>query len=769
MRHHPSLPGAAGLTGFAGALVLALMVAWLSLQPHALPLPARTPVSGFVAARALAHVNALAQAPRPAGSDANAAAREYIAAQVRALGLVPAIQSETVQAQSIRMVRNVHVTLAEVQNIVVRKPGRGGAPGKPAIVVIAHYDSGAATLGAADGAMSAAAMLESLRVLQAGPPLANDLLFVFTDADSVQGLGTRGFVESHPWAQRARLLLRFDNPGNRGPLALVDAAHADGFALAAFAGAAPAPEGTSFMAELVAGTRPRPFDAALAAHGAPLLQFATGGGTLGPGGIHDIPRRLSTASLQHEGDTMLALLREAGDKPLPAAKAAPEAGGQVFFAVPGLGIVHYPYALVWPLTALACLLTVLACAAGMRRAGVAGVDIIHAGFGFLFMGTLSTFVVYLVHDALPGLAWRWDAGMLADGKGIRWQVLAFALLLAAGFIIVQRRLQDKLGAPCVLLGVLCVATLALVGSSWGAPGASYLLAWPLLATQAALLASTSPRAARHRPALLALAALPGAVLILPALRDSLGVVSPTWLVLPAALACTLLGLCGLLLARVRFVVRPMLVAAAAALGLAYLATPRIPEMPAPNRLVYFKDTTSWRAFWLYPPLPLDAWTRSVFPNTMHPYQLPYLFGPSSQPVWYAAAPRNDGIAYPDLTIEKVEWIGAMKHVEFRLRSKNRAPRIALRVDGAGPARASVNGRVLTGEPCRKWALDLHGMGDRELRFAFDFYGDPAFTVFVQEYLPGLPERDLPPRPAGLKPALLPLTGTTMSADILRFE
>jgi hypothetical protein len=40
-------------------------------------------------------------------------------------------------------------------------------------------------------------------------------------------------------------------------------------------------------------------------------------------------------------------------------------------------------------------------------------------------------------------------------------------------------------------------------------------------------------------------------------------------------------------------------------------------------------------------------------------------------------------------------------------------------------------------------------------------------VYVQERIPGLPERDLPPRPSGLPP-LLPLTGTTVSADVLRF-
>jgi len=781
MRQHPILRGASGLAGFAAVLAalgaLAALVAWLSLRPPAVPVPAPdTPApSGFVAARALAHVDALARAPRAVGSQANAAARAYIAARVRALGLAPEIQAATVQAASADLMGNVRVTLAEVRNIVVRKPGR--RPGAP-IAVMARYDSGKTTLGAAAGAMSAAAMLETMRVLQAGPPLANDVLFVFTDADDVQGFGSRGFMESHPWARQARLLLRFDNPGNRGPLALADAAHADGATLAAFARLAPAPAGTSFMGELVAGLRPRPTDAPLAAHvsahGAALLQFATRGGSLGPGAVHDIPQRLSRVSLQHEGDTMLALLREAGTLAPPAPGSA---RGQVFFGLPGLGIVHYAYALVWPLTGLACVLTVMACAAGMRRARAdgkdIGTDIIHAGFGFLFMGTLVTFIVHLCHEALPGLAWRWDAGMLADGEGIGWQVLAFALLLAAGFVIALRRLQERLGIVCVQLGVSCVATLALVAVSWGAPGASYLLAWPLLAAQAALLALLSGRVAGRRATMLvlALAALPAALLMLPALHDSLAMLSPTWLLLPAALVGTLLGLCGMLLAEAgaRFVVRPLLVAGAAALGPAWLAAPQVPEMPLPNQLVYFKDTPSWRAFWLYPPRPLDAWTRSVFPNTLHPYQLPYLFGPSAGPVWYAAAPRNDGVAYPHLIIEKVEWIGDTKHVAFLLRSKNRAPHVSLRVDGAWPMRASVNGRVLTGDGYRGWKLDMYGMEDRDLRFAFDFRGDPKFTVFVQEILPGLPERDLPPRPADLRPALLPLTGTTMSADILRFE
>jgi hypothetical protein len=154
---------------------------------------------------------------------------------------------------------------------------------------------------------------------------------------------------------------------------------------------------------------------------------------------------------------------------------------------------------------------------------------------------------------------------------------------------------------------------------------------------------------------------------------------------------------------------------------------------------------------------------------MHPYLLPYLFGTSSSPVWYAAAKRDDSIAYPYLIIEKDQRTSAGRHVEFLLRSKNRAPELVLRIVGGETLKTTVNGRVLTNRRYRGWKLDLHGMEDRELRFAFDLVGDPTFLVFIQERMPGIPERDLPPRPAGMLPRLLPQTATTISADVLLFR
>jgi len=746
---------------------LALLIAWLALPSASTPAQAGPPNAGFDAARALAHVRALAASPRPAGSEANAAARDYLTGHIRALGLAPEVQTETVQSSSVDLMGNVKVNLAVVRNVLVRLPG-SGPRGRPAVLASGRYDSNWESLGAANGAASAAALLEALRVLHAGPPLDNDLLFVFTDADEGPLLGTRGFAESHPWARRARVILRCDHVGNRGPLALVDASHADAFTLGTWIDAAPARHGSSFLAELTRDAPQRAAGALLAQGGAAVLQFATLGGTLGPDGIYDLAGRLSPASVQIEGDTMLALLRRFGNTPLPK----PEARGQVYTTLPVIGSLHYGAIWVWPLTALVCLLSVLACARAVRQC-VAGADITQAMFSFGFMSGLATFITYLCREALPQLQARYDAALLAADDGAAWLLLAFLLLLASVFIVLQRHLQQKLGAATTALGVILALTIMLVVASIMAPGASYLLAWPLLAAQAAWLLLASRRAetwsATRRAAVTLAGALPALVLMLPAAYDSIAWLSPQWLLLPALLVCAAIGLAGMALALFtrRFLARALLLASGACLIPAYASTPRVPTLPAPNRLVYFKDTPSWQAYWMYPELPLDAWTKQIFPNTMHPYMLPYIFGVTSKPVWYAAAPRNDTIAYPYLITEKSTWTEGTRHVEFLLRSKNRAPEITLRLSGADPLRTSVNGRVLTDAHYRGWKLTLRGMQDQDLHFAFDLDGHPGFAIFVQEHIPGVPEHGLPPRPAAMQP-LLPLTGTTVASDILVF-
>jgi uncharacterized protein (UPF0248 family) len=141
MSQESALPGAAGVQGLAAACLLGALLAWLALAPRHFPAPAAgdtpPPSAGFSVARAQAHVQALAAAPRPIASHANAQARDYLLAQLRAIGLEPEVQTEMVRTASSDLTANVRVTLAEVHNVVVRKPGVvSGHGGRPAVLAL---------------------------------------------------------------------------------------------------------------------------------------------------------------------------------------------------------------------------------------------------------------------------------------------------------------------------------------------------------------------------------------------------------------------------------------------------------------------------------------------------------------------------------------------------------------------------------------------------------------------------------------------------------
>jgi hypothetical protein len=762
-------PGKSGAAGVVASLATVAILGWMALrtEPPPQPLPATAPPTVFSSARAFAHVQALARAPRPIGSRANAQARQYIVEQLRAQGLETQVQSATVHKMSVDWLSNASITLGTVQNIVARMPGAAqDRASRPPLLVSAHYDSGEGTLGAADGAAPVAAILEALRALRAGQPLANDVLVLFTDGDKTGALGAQGFVDQHPWAKQAGLALRFEHGGNRGPLVLYDATSANGAAVGGWGHAAGHARGSSLVAQLYG-----PGSAGPLQHlGAPLLQFAALEGTLGPAGAYDTPDRLDLPTLQREGETMLALVRHFGNERLVRGASA----AQVYFTLPLVGVVHYPVALVWPVTRLACLLMFGVCCLVIQRAGVEPVDISHATFGFLFAASLAAFAAWVVWQSAPGLQHNYRLDDLAGGRGAWSIMLAFALLAAGVFVLVLRAVRRKLGMAATMTGILLATTLALVAVSELAPGASYVLAWPLLAAQVAFAALFSRHAtvlARGRmlPVVLAGAA-PAVLLIVPAVRDTFVAASPHSMNVPLLLLSILLGLALPLLAALtrRFVVRSLVLAGVGFLGIAHSASLPEPGLPQPNPLTYFKDTPSWQSFWLMPPKPLDGWTRKVFPNTMYPYTLPYLFGLDSDKFWYAAAPRDDGIAYPELLVRKVTF-GNGRHVEFRLVSKNSAPKITLRIEGGGTRSTSVNGRVLNGFPTRGWELTLYGMQDQPLDFVLDMKSTAGFRLFVQEHIPGVPERHLPARQPGVGPNLLPVTGKTIASDILQFR
>ena len=147
-------------------LALLLIMAWFSSSFRAIPspVPASAPESVFSSARAMSHLVRIAAEAHPPGSPAHADVREYLLAQLRALGHEPSVQTTTSTPPGGSFTR-----AATVRNVLARIPG--SQPGGPAVLVTAHYDSREIALGAGDDGSGVVTILETLRAL-GGPPAA---------------------------------------------------------------------------------------------------------------------------------------------------------------------------------------------------------------------------------------------------------------------------------------------------------------------------------------------------------------------------------------------------------------------------------------------------------------------------------------------------------------------------------------------------------------------------------------------------------------------
>ena len=732
-------------------LVLAIVVwlAWLALAPPRIPAPGGEVTAAGWRARMAGHLQALGE-PRPIATDANARARNYLLAQLRAVGVDPEVQRATVRRSVVYFFGGRHNTIGVVHNVVARIPGNApDAARRPALLLTAHYDSGAATLDAARGAGHVAALLETARSLRAAPP-ANDVVLLFADGDAVGGLGAKGFAEQHPLARRIALSLKFDDGG--GPLRLFSAHGVGAAALAGWQRAAPDLPGSSLLAEMARMLPDAPQAGPLAGLDAPLLLF-TGGGAAGAA---PAPGQLS-----HLGDAMLRLARAYGAAPL----ATGVQSGRSYFTLPLAGQVSHPQGVTWALILASCAALALAWRRIQRQDGTT--EALQALFG----------VAFLLLVARIG-TWTWREEMMEAGvAGAARPPLALLAVTLCVFIAGLALLRRSVGATATTLGALCWPALALPAVMLVLPGAAWLLAWPLALALAAVLALDSAWGRRldacARAALLLAGMAPALVMIPPALRDTWLMLAPQRMyMVPMLMALPLLCFAGLAL---MLRAGPAIAGALALAGAAFcLAVPAANSAPpsssvAPGagleRLVYFKDMNTWRAYWLLPPQPLDDWGRALFAGRDEPAVYMEVFGWHSPRQWYAIAPRDDAIAFPECFV-LLDHVGKVRLGRFTVRSKNRAPHIELWMSGAKALRSRLDGVTLTDSE-GPWRLSLYGMEDRLLHFEIESAADEIFAVTVQERMPGLPRHLLPARPDSLAPVAAH-HGTTLSTDILRF-
>lgn len=490
------------LAALAGCL--ALQGVTLLRQAPPASQPASAPEAEFSAERAAAQLARVLgdEAPHPVGTPANAAVRERLLAELRALGCAPEVQADWAWAGG-------WARGAFVKNVVARLPEAAPTTGRP-LVLLCHYDSVPAGPGASDDGMGVAAVLEAARALKAGPPLARPVLLVFTDGEEAGLLGARAFVRAHPLARDVGAVVNVEARGTSGPSFMFQTSPGNGWMVPLLA-RLPRPACSSLFPSIY---EELPNDTDLTVFleedpdRPPALNFAC---------IGDVDRyhtplddlaHLSRDTLQHHGDNLLHLARGLAGAPLEALRTSTDR--LVYFDLFGWAIVRWPEPWSAPLAGLS-LVALLACA--VRLAGPVRTALGLGAWGAalaLSLGLalgLSALLVRLARSPTP-----WAASPLA-GHLLFWGVAA----IGSGAVLGPA--ARRLGGWALWLGVWLGWSLLGLLVAVRLPGACFTLVAPaLVAAGLGVAAAVRPESARLRHAAWLAPALAAAALWLPLAR-----------------------------------------------------------------------------------------------------------------------------------------------------------------------------------------------------------------------------------------------------------
>ena len=498
------------------ALLLALIVgAWIAFTDQQLPepTPVSAPATSFSGERAFADVTLMAAEPHPVGSVQNIRVRDAVIGRLAELGLSPEIRPGT--GVQLSRYATDRVSAGYIENVVGVLPGKDRRA--PAVALMAHYDSVPASPGAADDIMGVAAILETVRAIKARGTPARDVMVVITDGEEAGLLGANHFFRRDALARRIGLTLNVEARGGSGRVQMFQTSQQNGQIIDLYQRTAARPASSS-LAVLLYEKMPNDTDLTETLRaGLPAMNYAIIGSQFDYHSPTSTPANLQRGSLQDVGTQVLAAAGEAAFAPQLPGKSPSVVYSNLFGDV----LIAYPVWFGWVLIGVVVVLLAFAVRWARHDGGFPPSDILR-GMGGLVFGALTTVAVLQFARLLTGAdfgymeqrflmaqvdRWEWAIMLLSLGvlmlaagdmaRGRRWMAV---IPVAAGLgcsafggfeitgavtgvlagvigILIYDRPTTRKGAWA---GVLLLGLILAVAAQIAAPGAAYVVVWPLL-------------------------------------------------------------------------------------------------------------------------------------------------------------------------------------------------------------------------------------------------------------------------------------------------
>lgn len=722
---------------------------------------AAAPATDFSSARAMRDIEAIAQKPHPMGSPEHAAVRDYILGKLQALGLKPEVQRATAINENWGNV----LFSGAVENVMATLKGTDSSK---SIIMVSHYDSVPTSPGASDNGSGVAVLLETARALLSGPALKNDVIFLFTDGEEYGLLGAKAFVDEHPQAKNAGIVLNFEANGAGGPAIMFETSPQNGWLIREFSKAAPHPVANSLSYEIYK-LMPRDTDLSVFKWaGYECFNFAFIDSATAYHNPLDNLEKVDERSIQHQGSYALSLTRHFGSLDLPGKRD----GDAIYFSSNGSTLFYYSGQWAVAVALLTTILFVGVVILGLRRRELS-LPKIALGSAFFLLSALAVGIAVMIVFQVLALLHSGDGssqGRVYGGGLYITGFIALALFLMASFYAGFRK---KVSVADLSAGAMFWWVLLMILSVLYLPGGSYLFTWPLffslvgLALLFLLPAGTQGRSWKSFT-VLCICAVPAVILftqIIYLAFTAMGMAAAIGIVMLVVL------LVGLLIPHLSLLATPnrWLLPGASALAsiclivIAGLTAGPDRDHPIANNIFYALNADSGKATWISTDERPDEWTSQFLSS-----------GAERAPVT-EYLPSVDGMLLTEpapalpLTPANINLVDdhmtdGIRHMRLRLTSSRQSPVVALMFKPESEIEeAWVNGKRISRKLEGRWGIQYFGIPPEGIELALQLKPGPVQVqaVDLSYGLPELPASDFKQRPDYMVPTLFPFTDSVI--------
>ena len=773
--------------------ILAVLIVGLTIHLDFSPAPVNDHPGDttFSVAKAYEHLRQIAMRPHSIGTAEKEMVRGYILSQCVALGLDTATQQSTsvvygysgLQAGAVTNIIAMYRGSDSAAPVSAGKDTIRGqadtlsrAPGS-AVLVMAHYDSQPNAVGAGDDGVGCAAMLETIRLIKAGPRLRNNIIFMFTDGEEPGLLGSTAFVRDNPLFKTVGIVLNFDGRGNAGKTFTISNGGSS-WMVDEYVRSCPHKSASSLYHELFRvlpnSTDLLPFSR----KNIPGLDFAYIDGFVNYHAMTDRPEDMDRNTFQETGDNMLSEVKAFGNIDLPKQKGVEK----TFFNVLGGWMITYPVS--WNIVFLVIIHLVLLAwvITGMVKRRMDWKAFLVGFLSFLVVLALEYVVVGL---ALQGVraAYPLYQGYYSNAYNSAYFYLAVIALAVALFTFLFQFLLRRFEWPRLMAGVTLLELILLDVLYGVIPTAIYFLCFPLLFVLIWCLASVGARVGsggRMWTMLGFIALLPALLLLSPLIY---GLFISFDVQAEAAALGVLTGLLlGLLLPLIALVAREsrwLLPGAAFLLcllstGFGVLHGRFSAGQPYKTSLGYIVNTDDSTAFWVLRNTPVDRWNRQFLPHPVRGQSV-YNFAGRTGGVSSVLMNKAEFVNFsaPDLTVTRDTIIEGRRELSLHCTVYDSAAGAHFDLDSTSAAfDIAVNGvrAEHTGaHPQYRW-LDVAGLWPDGFNVSFTLDPGQPFACQVLSRIMGLPAvQGFQGYPLNMIPGPGPFANTTVASKYYVFK